>query len=60
MDTLLFTDFLDAMNIKNHIEFPMHIHQYTIDLNLSDWESQIIERTKKGHTSPTSIWYSAP
>ena len=48
-DTLSFTDFLDAMNIKNHIEFPTHKHQYTIGLILSDRERQIIETTKRGH-----------
>ena len=40
MDTLLFTDFLDAMNLKNHIEFPTHKQQHTIDLILSDRETK--------------------
>ena len=48
-ETLLFTDFLDAMNLKNHTEFPKHKHQHAIDLILSDRESQIIETTKRGH-----------
>ena len=35
-DTITFNDFLDSFNLQNHVNFPMHIARYHLDLCITE------------------------
>ena len=47
-DTINFNDFLDGLNLKNYIDFPTHRSHHTLDLILTDANSNLIHSVEQG------------
>ena len=49
LDTILFNDFLDSLNLKNLVDFSTHLSTHTIDLIIMDKNSSLISHPRRGH-----------
>ena len=47
-DTINFNDLLDGLNLKNYIDFPTHRSHHTLDLILTDADSNLIHSVEQG------------
>ena len=47
-DTINFKDLLDGLNLKNYIDFPTHKSHHTLDLILTDADSNLIHSVEMG------------
>ena len=48
-DTILFNDFLDSLNLKNLVDFSIHLSNHSIDLIITDKNSSLISHPRRGH-----------
>ena len=49
LDTILFNDFLDLLNLKNLVDFSTHLSNHIIDLIITDKNSSLISHPRRGH-----------
>ena len=49
LDTILFNDFLDSLNLKNLVDFSTHLSNYSIDLIIMDKNVSLISHPRRGH-----------
>ena len=49
LDTILFNDFLDSLNLKNLVDFSSHLSNHSIDLIIMDKKSSLISHPRRGH-----------
>ena len=51
-DTNIFNDFMDSFNLQNHINFPPHFAQHTLNLFIDDKDNSHIGLVIRGHQLP--------
>ena len=49
LDTILFKDFLDSLNLKNLVDFSTHLSNHSIDLIIMDKNSSLISHPRRDH-----------
>ena len=49
LDTILFNDFLDSLNLKNLVYFSTHFSNHSIDLIIIDKNLSLISHPRRGH-----------
>ena len=49
LDTILFNDFLDSLNLKNLVDFSSHLSNHSIDFIIMDKKSSLISHPRRGH-----------
>ena len=47
--TVTFTDFLDSLGLVNHTQFPTHVSGHTLDLIITQEDSNDILTVARGH-----------
>ena len=48
-DTIMFNDFLDSFNPKNHVSFHTHTSKHHLDLCITDNTTNLVSRVTRGH-----------
>ena len=49
LDTILFNNFLDSLNLKNLVDFSTHLSNHSIELIITDKNSSLISHPRRGH-----------
>ena len=49
LDTILFNDFLDSLNLKNLVDFSTHLSNHSISLIIMDKNLSLISHPRRGH-----------